>query len=152
MILLVPRERDGLPALEKRLGPALLDAVLAGASKREVQVYLPRFKIEMPAPVALKGPLAKMGMKIAFDRARADFSGMLEGPPTGPLYVSNVFHRALVEVNEEGTVAAAGSGVVMSRKMAPPEVPIVRADHPFMFLLRDRDSGALVIVGRLVQP
>jgi serpin B len=92
-----------------------------------------------------------MGMPTAFSDT-ADFSGM-DGRKD--LVISEVIHKAYVDVNEEGTEAAAATAVVMKRAMAPQnqqEIPVFRADHPFIFLIRDNDSGAILFAGRVVNP
>jgi serpin B len=88
-----------------------------------------------------------MGMPLAFSE-RADFSG-LDGEKD--LFVSAVVHKAFVDVNEEGTEAAAATGVVVELVAAPVH-PVFRADHPFLFLIRDRSSGSILFMGRLVSP
>jgi len=95
-------------------------------------------------------------MPEAFDEKRADFS-LMNGKRPGDaqaLHISDVIHKAFVECNEEGTEAAAATAVVMKRKgmarhMAP---PVFRADHPFLFLIRDLRSGAILFLGRVVDP
>lgn len=149
MVVLLPRRLDGCGDLETRLTPELLAEVLARLKPQRVEVLLPRFTLASGAD--LKAPLAKMGMPDAFGQ-NADFSGM-DG--TKWLYISGVFHKAWVEVNEAGTEAAAATGVVMGVKsIAAPQAkpPVFRADHPFLFLIRDVRSGSLLFLGRLAQP
>jgi len=90
-----------------------------------------------------------MGMADAFDSGRADFSGM-----TGDrdLFISAVVHKGFVDVNEEGTEAAAATAVVMTRERMPPPAPVFRADHPFLFLIRDTKTGAILFFGRILDP
>ena len=148
MLVVLPREKNGLAALEKRLTAEWLSARLAGASSRPVMLFLPRFKAEY-AFVA-NDALGKLGMRKAFSGS-ADFSGM-----TGSkgIYISAVVHKAFVEVNEEGTEAAAATAVVVSaRSMHRPQEPVVfRADHPFVYLIRDPRTGAILFLGRVVDP
>lgn len=150
MVVLLPREMKGLPALENSLSAGSLDGWTGSLRKREVQVYLPRFKATTEYEF---GPtLASMGMRDAFSSDLADFSGM-----TGKkdLFVSAVIHKAFVEVKEEGTEAAAATGVVMRATAAPmPETPppVFRADHPFIFLIRDVRSGTILFLGRVSDP
>jgi len=149
MVVLLPRQMDGCGDLENRLTPALLSEVMARLKPQQVEVLLPRFTLDYGSD--LKGPLAKLGMPDPFG-PEADFSGM-DG--TKWLYISGVFHKAWVEVNEAGTEAAAATGVVMGLKsIAPPQAkpPVFRADHPFIFLIRDIRSGSLLFLGRLGQP
>jgi serpin B len=94
--------------------------------------------------------LQDMGMKKAFTRD-ADFSGILSSEP---LFIGQVVHKAFVEVNEEGTEAAAATGVAMKRASMPlrPERFTFRADHPFLFLIRDSKTGSVLFVGRVANP
>jgi serpin B len=97
--------------------------------------------------------LKAMGMKSAFDADAADFSGMTGGRD---LFISQVIHKAFVDVNEEGTEAAAATGVVMAPTAArirePKEPPVFRADHPFVFMIKDNRNGAILFLGRIVNP
>jgi serpin B len=149
MVVLLPRRVDGCNDLEARLTPPLLSNAIAQMKRQKVEIFLPKFKLE--STFELNTPLAKMGMPDAFS-TKADFSGM-DG--TMLLYISGVFHKAWVEVNEEGTEAAAATAVVMSKRsvmrpVAPP--PVFRADHPFLFFIRDTKSGSILFLGRLSQP
>jgi len=150
MVVLLPREIEGCGQLEKRLTPAFLSRSLNQMKKQRVEIFLPRFKLE--SGFDLNGTLAGMGMPDAFGE-KADFSG-IDG--TRLLYISDVFHKAWGEVNEEGTEAAAATAVVMRSKggMAPPPppCPLFRADHPFIFFIRDTHSGSLLFLGRLTEP
>ncbi len=142
MVVLLPREPDGLPALEKSLDARKLADWLAKLRPRTVRVALPRFK--MTSEFQLNEVLQAMGMRDAF--AEADFSGM-----TGArdLFIGAVVHKAFVDVNEEGTEAAAATAVVMLRSSLPPPF---RADHPFLFLIRDTRSGSILFLGRVINP
>jgi serpin B len=148
MVILLPDETDGLKTLEKQLNEASLYRWLAPAREQKVAVFLPKFKLS--AQFSLAKDLAAMGMTDAFS-PRADFSGM-DGQRD--LFISAVVHKAFVDVNEEGTEAAAATGVVM-RSMAvmrPRPTPVFRADHPFIFLIRDTRSGGILFLGRMVDP
>ena len=90
-----------------------------------------------------------MGMPDAFDLAKADFSGMTG---TKELFISAVLHKAFVEVNEEGTEAAAATGVVIGLKSKPAPPPVFRADHPFVFMIRDNATGSILFIGRVADP
>ena len=96
--------------------------------------------------------LAEMGMDLAFNDHTADLSGMAGRP--GDLYISQVIHQAYIDVNEEGTEAAAATAVTIgaaSVRVEPP-TPEFRADHPFLFLVRDTRSGSILFLGRLADP
>lgn len=146
MVILLPRKADGLAALEKSLTAAKLKQWLESPRERSVYAYVPRFKIT--SSFKLKGALAKMGMETAFSRG-ADFSGM-DG--TKDLYLSEVVHKAFVDVNEKGTEAAAATGVVVATKSAPVVIPEFRADRPFLFLIRDTRYDNVLFLGRLADP
>lgn len=156
MLFVLPGERDGLAAVEADLGVARLAAWVAALEARDAVVALPRFRIAPTRSFALSAALKAMGMPAAFDPRRADFTGMAD--PTSPadrLAISEVFHRAFVAVDEAGTEAAAASAVVMMRAgsaMRPGEPFVFRADHPFLFLLRDTRSGAVLFIGRVLDP
>jgi serpin B len=112
-----------------------------------VRVAFPRFKVTQE--FELNKTLGAMGMPLAFSD-RADFSGM-DGRQD--LYISNVLHKAFVDVNEEGTEAAAATGVAVGAKSAPPTPQQeFRADHPFVFLLRDTGTGSILFTGRVTNP
>ncbi len=144
MILLLPRERHGLRDLEDRLTVQTLAAWTADLNTREHDVYLPRFRVEQKS--LLNGVLAGMGMPSAFADGAADFSAM-NGRRN--LIIQAVIHQAFVEVNEEGTEAAAATGVSMGETSMP---PTFRADHPFLFLIRDNLTRSVLFLGRLADP
>jgi len=148
MIVLLPRQVDGCGPLESRLTPALLSGLAARLAPQRVEIFLPRFKLE--SGFDLVDTLAKMGMPDAFG-PKADFSGM-DG--TRLLLISGVFHKAWAEVNEAGTEAAAATGIAVSAAVMrrPAPVPVFRADHPFLFLIRDTRSGSILFLGRLADP
>jgi serpin B len=105
----------------------------------------------MTSQFRLDQTLGAMGMTDAFNPDRANFAGM-DGR-TNWLYIGAVIHKAFVDVNEEGTEAAAATAVVMRIKMAKPAPPpTFRADHPFLFLIRDNGSGSILFMGRVSNP
>ena len=148
MVVLLPRDVDGLKNLENLLNKQTLDHWLTQARELNVAVLLPKFKLA--AQFSLAKPLREMGMTDAFTPG-ADFSGM-DGERD--LFISAVVHKAFVDVNEEGTEAAAATGVVMRMNAVrmPRPTPIFRADHPFIFLIRDLHSGSILFLGRVVDP
>jgi serpin B len=148
MVVLLPRDVDGLKNLENLLNKQTLDHWLTQARELNVAVLLPKFKLA--AQFSLAKPLGEMGMTDAFSPG-ADFSGM-DGERD--LFISAVVHKAFVDVNEEGTEAAAATGVVMRMNAVrmPRPTPIFRADHPFIFLIRDLHSGSILFLGRVVDP
>jgi serpin B len=150
MVVLLPNDVAGLPALEQSLTAANLQKWLDGGWRsNKIILTLPKFK--MTSEFELAAALRVLGMKQAFLRGTADFSGM-----TGKkdLWISAAIHKAFVDVNEEGTEAAAATGIVMrSMAMAYEAPPItLRIDHPFIFLIRDNLSGAILFMGRVTDP
>lgn len=148
MVVLLPRQPNGLPALEKSLTAEAIGQWTNSGTAREVQVGLPKFK--MTSSFSLGEPLKALGMALPFT-SRADFSALCA---SDALFISSVVHKAFVDVNEEGTEAAAATGVLMqTTAMRQPVPPVVfRADHPFLFVIRDNRSGAALFVGRVVNP
>ena len=149
MDVLLPDAVDGLPALEAKLTTDNLARWLGGLQSREVVLSLPRFT--MTSRAELGQVLAEMGMTRAFNVSEADFSGI---STEERLSISAVIHQAFVAVDEEGTEAAAATATVMrSLAMVVPKPPaIFRADHPFLFLIRDLRSGSILFLGRVADP
>jgi serpin B len=147
MIILLPKEIDGLIGLEKSLTAENLSQWLARLRKRKVIVSVPKFK--ETCQFSLADVLRQMGMTDAFS-GKADFSGM---NGKRDLFISAVIHKAFVDVNEEGTKAAAATAVTMrTTAIGPKKIPVFRADHPFLFLIRDNDSGSILFIGRMMNP
>jgi len=133
--------------LEKDLTKEKIEQWLKNLSETRVQLFLPRFKIL--ERLSMKETLVKMGMTDAFSD-KADFS-KIDG--TLKLKIQNVIHQAFVEVNEEGTEAAAATAVIMRIKMAMPVMPVIfRADRPFMFFIQEETSNTILFMGRLQKP
>ena len=147
MVVLLPTAKDGLAALEASLSADKVAEWVSKLNRREVRVALPRFKTT--AEFSLAQVLAAMGMQDAFDASRADFSGMTGAKD---LFISAVVHKAFVDTNEEGTEAAAATAVVMTLSAMPEPPPVFRADHPFLFLIRDTKTGAILFLGRIADP
>ena len=143
MTLVVPDDLQGLAALEGELVVGSLASWLDQLRPQGVDLTLPRF--EMSRHQALRPLLQELGMKRAFSPA-ADFSGIAHGP----LFIDNVIHEAAISVDELGTEAAAATAVVMRKSMN--RRPHIRADHPFLFLIRDLESGAILFMGRVSDP
>jgi serpin B len=152
MVILLPSEKDGLPRLEESLSPENLQAWLGKRRTVGVHVYLPRFR--MTDSFELSGALSSMGMPDLFDVVKADLTGISQAP--GGLRISAAIHKAFVEVSEEGTEAAAATAMIataLSAPTAPPPPPIIfRADHPFLFLIRENETGSILFLGRVVDP
>jgi serpin B len=147
MLVLLPEQGDGLAQLEQRLTMERLEQWLSQLRSRELKVYLPRFTITDQFQLA--STLVAMGMSAAFSPQQADFSGISANKE---LYISDAIHKAFVQVNEEGTEAAAATGVVVGVTSLPPPPVEFRADHPFLFLIRDNRTRSILMVGRLSEP
>ncbi|MCK4293245.1 MAG: serpin family protein [Planctomycetes bacterium] len=147
MVILLPKETDGLSELEKTFTAKNLSEWLKKLQKRKVIVSVPKFK--MTSQFSLAAVLKSMGMTDAFVPDAADFSG-INGRKD--LFISAVIHKAFVEVNEEGTEAAAATGVVIGVTSMPARPPVFRADHPFLFLIRDNRTDSILFVGRVMNP
>jgi serpin B len=160
MIILLPKAMEGLSEFEQSLSPANMQRLVMRLLRPagEVVVTMPKFKIE--AKFDLGDTLIAMGMKKAFDVNMADFTGMASRKAMladGNLYISAVIHKAYVDVDEQGTEAAAATAVLQHRVTGAPVrhplPPIIfRADHPFMFLIRDNRSGSILFIGRVTNP
>jgi len=149
MLVLLPKE-DDLESLEESLDAEKLSELKNMLEEQPVDVYMPKFTFD--TKYSMVETLKNMGMLTAFSAGNADFSGM-DG--TRNLYISDVIHQAFVEVNEEGTEAAAATAVVMKLTMAPaPEElpPVFRADHPFIFIIQDSESGNILFLGKVADP
>ena len=149
MVILLPDQVDGLSQLEQELSPALLSGLLTSMNNLDldVELYLPKFTLE--SSFQLSNTLADMGMTDAFEPGIANFSGM-DG--ADDLYISGAFHKAWVQVNEAGTVAAASTVVGAITRGGPPPTFVFRADHPFIFFILDTQSGSILFMGRLANP
>ncbi len=151
MTIFLPDEVDGINALEESLTAEKLSLWLKRMYQQEVIVNLPKFKLT--CEFGLKDQLNAMGMTDAFILGKADFSGMtLARNADEKLHIGAVVHKAFVEVNEEGTEAAAATAVGMQAESIPEPPPVFRADHPFIFVIRDVRSGSILFMGRVMDP
>jgi len=151
MLLLLPKKRTGLSKLEKDLSAENLQQWTQTLVSREVQVFLPKFKTEVQFD--LKSTLQALGVTDAFIPGTADFSGM-DGKP-GRLSIGTAVHKAFIEVNEEGTEAAAATGIGMSITSVAPARPkpvVFRADHPFVYIIRDKQTNSILFMGKVTNP
>ena len=144
MLILLPKD-DKLDILQKSLTIDKLTELKNEMKERKIDVYMPKFKFETKYFMA--EDLAQMGMPTAFDPIKADFSGMTGNKE---LYISKVIHQAFVEVNEEGTEAAAATAVVMLKSAMMSDRFI--ADHPFIFIIQDKTTGTILFLGRVSDP
>lgn len=147
MIVILPKH-ETLAAVENSLNGEMLSDLERKLTDTKMVVFLPKFKLE--TRYDLSENLKAMGMPTAF-ASGADFSGM-DG--TKSLFIDMVIHKAFIEVNEEGTEAGAASIVYLSRSGIDnsPVLPVFRADHPFLFLIKDKETGTILFIGRVVNP
>lgn len=150
MLVLLPDKKSDIETLEKALSAEQLSKWIAAMTPQKVKIYLPKFKQENDYELAQT--LAKMGMPSAFSPEAADFSGI-----TGldDLYISNIVHKTFIEVAEEGTEAAAATAVIMMRTSMPApddDAVVFRAERPFIYIIRDNTTGAIIFIGRYTRP
>ncbi len=155
MMLLVPDEVDGIAKVESALDTKKLNALVSAMKNERVWVALPKFEVNPAGSLALGETLKAMGMPLAFDRQKADFTGIANPPdPDDRLVIAEVFHKGFVKVDEKGTEAAAATAVMAMRAgsmaQAPPRQ--LKVDRPFLFLIRDNASGLVVFLGRVSDP
>lgn len=147
MTVVVPSEEVGLEAFVEGLDAEAWAELVEGLGDRKLDVFLPRFILEWERE--LNDDLIALGMVDAFDPTRADLSRMAEGARKMELHVREVKQKSFVEVNEEGTEAAAATSVGVGPTSAP---PTLRVDRPFLFVLRERLSGTILFVGKVMDP
>ena len=149
--LVLPRNGNSLAALEQNLRTADLQQLFDSKRNEEkVAVTLPRFKLEQTIP--LTEQLQQLGMTDMFVDGKADFSAIAQRRRQEALYVSGVLQKALIEVNEEGSEAAAATGSEAGASAMPMPLKEFRADRPFLFFLRDNLTGMLLFQGRVADP
>jgi serpin B len=146
MLVLLP-EDGTVSSLEKKLTVENLAKWRGTLEESRVDIYFPKFKLE--TKYSLRDNLSNMGMPSAFTAA-ADFSG-IDG--MDDLLVSDVIHQAFVSVDEKGTEAAGATAVVVElRGPVEPAVPVFNADHPFIFIIQDNETGNILFMGKVVDP
>ena len=140
MMIVVPEQRDGLVDIEKSLSAESISKWRNQLQESSTAVLMPKVKLE--TEYNLIGPLKNLGMNDAF--GSADFSGISENG----LYISDAIHKAFVDINEEGTEAAAVTGFTLRESLSVP----FTVDHPFIFLIQDNDTGNILFIGRMINP
>lgn len=146
--IFLPPAEDSLDTWCRKLTPELLGQWQQSLKKQKVSVFIPKMKLTQQFD--LTRTLESLGMEKAFQPG-ADFSNLTALPG---LFISDVLHKAFIEVNEEGTEAAAATALVMRATALRPEkpIPVFRADHPFVFLIQEKTTGSIMFLGRLVEP
>ena len=146
MVIMLPNDKDGLGDLEKNLKRFDFSTSFKFIMPMEYRIQIPKFKIE--SEFNLKKTLQDIGVKDLFDKGKADLSGATGNKD---LVVSKVIQKAFIEVNEEGSEAAAATGLVaVSRSMTMPHTFI--CDHPFFFFIKDSKTGLILFNGRVLDP
>jgi serpin B len=154
-LVLLPDDINGLRGLESKLSAAVL-ASCAKLQKRDVDLYLPRFKLEPPT-ITLAKQFEALGMKTAFDQPKgsANFDKIAPRTPDDYLYISQIFHKTFIAVDEKGTEAAAATAVAMlagsAFRPAPPPIE-VKVDRPFVYAIQHVPSGVCLFLGRVTDP
>ncbi len=146
MLVFLPADGK-LSDLEKTLTPENLGKWRKDMSEQRVRVYIPKFTFD--TKYTLNDNLAKLGMPSAFMAGKADMSGINGGKD---LFIQTVIHQAFVDVNEEGTEAAAATGVSVGITSVGPKPLVFRADHPFIFLIQEKQTGNILFIGRVANP
>jgi serpin B len=147
MLVLLP-DMGTLASFESRLTADYVNGIIAAMNSAEVDLTFPKFRMEWSAELS-KG-LSALGMTDAFDPDRADFSGM-DG--ARDLFITGILHKSFVSVDEAGTEAAAATAVIVGTTAMPANPPVeVKVDHPFIFLIRDNVTGAILFIGRVTDP
>ena len=150
MIILLPDRADGIATIENSLTGEKIESWINQAKPIHVALSLPKFKVT--DSFMLKDQLVALGMKRAFYAGLADFTGIAD-VPNDPLYINAVIHKAFIDVDEEGTEAAAATAVLMTANAAAPGQPeSFVADHPFLYMIRANHTGDILFIGRLVDP
>jgi len=155
-VVLLPDDIKGLHQLESKLSADVL-AACAKIEKRDVDLHLPKFKL-VPPTIALAETFQALGMKTAFDipHGSANFDKIAPRKPNDYLYISNIFHKTFIAVDEKGTEAAAATAVVMMRAtgLAQPKPPPieVKVDRPFVYAIQHVPSGVCLFLGRVTDP
>lgn len=148
MYVILPQEGYSLEAFVAEITPDRWTAIVDGLSQVQLDLFLPRFGVEFKTE--LSNDLKALGMDIAFDARQADFGNMRPIPPN--LFIGGVNHRTVVEVNEEGTEAAAVTSVEIKVESAAPEPVIMKVDRPFFFAIRDDLTGMMLFTGSVISP
>lgn len=145
MTLIVPRDAGQIVELSKTITRDRWNTWIGALQDDSIEVYMPKFTVEYE--VTLNDVLKALGMAVAFSQTEADFTKLYAGPQRA--YISEVKHKTFVEVNEEGTTAAAVTSVGVGVTSAP---QVIRVDRPFIFAIRERLSGTIVFMGRMMNP
>ena len=147
MVVLLPKDRDGIQSLEYSMDKKKFDVIKDSMTRQPLTVEIPKFEFE--TQYNLISPLQSLGLHDAFDENNADFQGITDEQ----VYLAKAVHKAFVNVNEEGTEAAAITALVARATSGPPEpVDDFVADHPFIFIIQEKETGEILFIGRVMDP
>ena len=151
MIAILPKDTEGIRALERNISSENLNIWKAKMGSTKVLAHIPRFKIL--SSFDLSDALVSMGMIDAFNSRDANFNGIAPRNDD-PLFLSTVIHKAFVEVNEEGTQASAATSMIATDEISlnDAQIPVFQADHPFIFLIQENQTGSILFMGRVSEP
>ncbi|MFO0742934.1 MAG: serpin family protein [Labilithrix sp.] len=154
MWIVLPDAVDGLAEVEKGFTGATLDSWRSKLSVENVRVELPRFEVNPKESLSLAGKLKELGMTDAFEREKANFTGIANpSDPRERLFIANVFHKAFVKTDENGTEAAGATAVEMARAGGMPQKPVdFKVDRPFLFLIVEKSTSLVLFMGRVSDP
>lgn len=148
MLVILPKDKNGLESLEMSLDSDKLDDLRNMMERQSLTVHIPKFGFE--ADYDLIPLLKELGVRDAFDKNNADFAGMIDGER---VYLSQAKHKAFVDVHEKGTEAAAVTAVVAQLESGPPDPRHeFIADHPFVFVIQEKETGQILFIGRVIDP
>ncbi len=148
MLVIIPKDQR-FEAVSGGLDADQLKTIVAALSIGDIMLSLPKFTFEFE--VSCKKIMMDLGMTKAFDPNLADFSGMADPAETAP-WIDDIYHKAFIAVDEEGTEAAAATAVVMAETTVNPDPIVISADRPFIFLIRDSVTNAVLFMGRVIEP
>ena len=151
MTVLLPAQDKNIDELIAELNDSNWNQWMSSLIEQDVALYLPKFTLEYD--LLMNDVLKAMGMEVAFDTGQADFTKMYDADQVGlNLFISKVRHKTFVEVNEEGTEAAAVTSVEMTLESVGPGITTMRVDRPFIFVIRENHSGSILFAGKIVEP
>jgi serpin B len=149
MTIILPKSKVDIDSLICSINEDTWNSWMKGFSKQEVTLFLPKFKIEYFIDDKLKEVLTTLGMGIAFDPGSADFSEITK---LDQIWIEKVKHKTYVEVNEEGTEAAAATVVEMWRSEGVEKEIFMKINRPFIFAIRENESGTILFMGKIIEP
>ena len=145
MTIILPKETNSISKLSAALSVKLFTSYIKSLEEQEVNIYLPKFSFE--SEFHLENVLSIMGMPDAFNPGKADFTGMANG-----VFIGGIIHKAVIEVNEKGSVAAAVTAVVIRETSAVKQDIFFNADHPFVIVIREKKTGSILFMGSVIEP